>query len=80
MDAGRRGLRRQNRRAEWLATGSARFTSLLTIVENARFSTRIGQIGRMIVSAGLVTKLDRTDAARRSPDFVFQSTNRQLDN
>ena len=28
--------------AEWLATGSARFTSLLTIKGNARFSLRVG--------------------------------------
>jgi hypothetical protein len=59
-------------------SGSARFTSLLTIVDNARFSTRIGQIGRMIVRAGLIT-VDRRRGPE-SPDFMFQSTNRQLDN
>jgi hypothetical protein len=40
-------LRPQNRRTEWLTTGSARFISLLTIMENARFSPRSDHAGRM---------------------------------
>jgi hypothetical protein len=46
----RRDLRPQNRRAEWLATGSARFTLLRTIVENVRFSKRIGHSGLRVLA------------------------------
>jgi hypothetical protein len=63
-------LRPQNRRAEWLATGSARFTLLLTLVENARFLRRIGHTGRTGSASPL--KIQMADAARRDWIFVCQ--------